>query len=103
MWVYSWEEIFVSTIKAFEYLEENNILHRDICPANIMNDEKRIVKIIDFGFGEFRGKVIDEKASFELNWPVTEFPQELQTTGTYNHQTEISWVEVIFETTSYWY
>lgn len=95
-WVYGWEEIFVSTIEAFAYLEENNILHRDIRPANIMIDEKRTVKIIDFGFGKVIGNAVDEKASVVLNWPVSEFPQELQTTGTYNHQTEIFFVGKLF-------
>lgn len=33
-----WAEIFTETILAFEYLEINKILHRDIRPANIAAD-----------------------------------------------------------------
>jgi serine/threonine-protein kinase len=45
-------EIFVQTIIGFKYLEENNVLHRDIRPDNLLVSENGIVKIIDFGFGK---------------------------------------------------
>ena len=46
-------EIFMQTIEGFAYLEECNVLHRDIRPLNILvSDKDGIVKIIDFGFGK---------------------------------------------------
>lgn len=48
----NWEDIFKETVLAFEYLEKNNILHRDIRSQNILIDENGNVKIIDFGFGK---------------------------------------------------
>lgn len=95
-WLLGWNEIFINTIKAFEYLEENKILHRDIRPANILIDKNGEVKIIDFGFGKVIEASTDEKASMILNWPVTEMPEEIITQHVYNHQTEIYFVGKLF-------
>ena len=51
-WNKQWDEIFIDLISAFNYLEKNNILHRDIRPANFLVDNLGNVKIIDFGFGK---------------------------------------------------
>ena len=42
--------MFVQIVLAVQYLHENNILHRDIKPENILLDEKRNVKLCDFGW-----------------------------------------------------
>ncbi|MBQ3213509.1 MAG: protein kinase family protein [Clostridia bacterium] len=44
--------IFIQLINAFNCLEKNNIIHRDIRPNNIMIDKNGVVKIIDFGLGK---------------------------------------------------
>ncbi|PIC78748.1 serine/threonine protein kinase [Sporosarcina sp. P18a] len=85
----TWSDIFIETITAFEYLESNNVLHRDIRPANIMIDKNENVKVIDFGFGKkLEGLDLDAK-SVHLNWPVTQLPNETNYEGIYNHQSEI--------------
>lgn len=95
-----WNEIFVETIKAFKYLEENKILHRDIKPSNIMIDNNETVKIIDFGFGkkldlgEFDGK------SVLLNWQVAQLPQEIVEQQKYNIQSEIYFLGNLFNNLS---
>ncbi|MDQ0861610.1 protein kinase family protein [Bacillus sp. V2I10] len=91
-----WSEIFTETISAFEYLESNNILHRDIRPANILIDNQENVKVIDFGFGK---KLVGEDKngrSVFLNWPVTQLPNETASEGIYNHQSEIYFVGNLF-------
>ncbi len=85
-----WNQIFVDLINAFKYLEDNKILHRDIRPANILVDVNGVPKIIDFGFGKELSEGINEGKSVLLNWPVSEFPEELKgKTPKYSHQTEI--------------
>ncbi|MFY0762150.1 protein kinase [Metabacillus dongyingensis] len=91
-----WPEIFTETISAFEYLEANNILHRDIRPANIMIDKQENVKVIDFGFGKKLVGQDKDGRSVLLNWPVTQLPNETAVEGIYNHQSEIYFVGKLF-------
>lgn len=92
-----WEDLFKEVVYAFEYLEEKKILHRDIRSANILVDRDENVKIIDFGFGK---KLDIEEAgggSIFLNWPVTQWPNEVQLEGIYNHQSEIYFLGKMFQ------
>lgn len=50
--------------KALEYLNKNNVVHRDVKPANIILMEKGVVKLCDFAYAldisrlrEFQGKI----------------------------------------------
>lgn len=92
-----WEDIFKEVIYAFEYLEENKILHRDIRPSNILIDRHENIKIIDFGFGKKLEVEEKEGKSVLLNWPVTQWPNETQLEGIYNHQTEVYFVGKLFQ------
>ena len=91
-----WNNIFSEVISAFEYLEQNHILHRDIRPANIMIDKNNNVKIIDFGFGKQLDGAKQEVNSILLNWPATEMPDEVQLNQEYDEQTEIYFVGTLF-------
>lgn len=90
-----YEDIFFQLIEGFKYLEENNILHRDIRNENILISNNGIVKIIDFGFGKKNECKSKENASIILNWPVTELPDEIYN-SIYNHQTEVYFVGKLF-------
>lgn len=61
-------EVFIQTIEAFKYLEENRILHRDIRVKNILVTDDGIVKVIDFGFGKNLVNTMDKEKSIQLNW-----------------------------------
>lgn len=96
-WERSWEEIFIEVIKTFKYLEENNILHRDIRPENLLIDENGNLKLIDFGFGKIiKNSIQEDKNSVLLNWPVTEIPEEIEKNKEYNNKTEIYFVGKLF-------
>ncbi|MDO5406645.1 MAG: protein kinase family protein [Eubacteriales bacterium] len=84
--------IFVQMINAFAYLEQNNILHRDIRAANIIIDSSGSVKVIDFGFGKcLNAGNNNEQASIILNWPASKIPNEIYK-EVYNEGTEIFYV-----------
>lgn len=88
-------EIFISVINGFYYLENNNILHRDIRPYNILIKEDGTVKIIDFGFGK---KIVTDKDfsnSISLKWwcePPSEFVDHI-----YDFSTEVYFIGKMFE------
>lgn len=91
-----WEDYFVDTINAFDYLHKKNILHRDIRANNFMIDKNGVLKIIDFGFGK---KLSDtcNKNSVLLNWPVSTVPKEVVNNHEYNFSTEIYYIGKMFE------
>lgn len=45
-------DLFIQLINAFCYIENNNIIHRDIREGNILIDATGQVKVIDFGIGK---------------------------------------------------
>ena len=88
-------DVFAQTISGFRHLEENEILHRDIRPDNILVSNPGIVKIIDLGFGkkiQFDG---DEINSVSLNWRYS-IPLDLKQ-RIYDGRTEVYFVGKLFE------
>ena len=92
-----WNDIFLQVINAFKYLEEKEILHRDIRPANILISKSGEVKIIDFGFGKILNVNTKNPNSVHLNWPVSKLPEEVILKGEYSHCTEIYFIGKLFE------
>lgn len=95
--VKGWHDIFIEVITAFEYLEQNKILHRDIRPPNILIDKDENVKIIDFGFGKKLEPQEENGKSVFLNWPVSNLPEEILKDKIYNNQTEIYFIGKLFK------
>ena len=53
--------ILYQLIKGLEYLHNNNVLHRDIKPQNILLNNKGVVKIGDFGLSRIFSETIKNK------------------------------------------
>lgn len=88
--------IFEKVVDGFSHLEEQNILHRDIRPLNILVDQAGNPKIIDFGFGKrLEDTREDAGKSISLNW-WCETPPEF-TRSIYDFQTEVYFVGKLFE------
>lgn len=88
-------DVFTQIINGFKYLDQNDILHRDIRPENILVTDDGIVKIIDFGFGKKITFNDDYDKSVSLNWryPIPEeFSNEV-----YDQATEVYFVGKLIE------
>jgi serine/threonine-protein kinase len=87
--------VFEQTIAGFKYLEDHNILHRDIRDTNILVTKEGIVKIIDFGFGKKLILSNDTDKSISLNW-WCDVPDEFSQKK-YGKETEVYFVGKLFE------
>lgn len=87
--------IFRQAIHGFNYLEKNEILHRDIRPQNLLVSEEEQLKIIDFGFGKRIATPEDFGKSVSLNW-WCDSPNEF-TNNVYDFKTEVYFVGKLFQ------
>ncbi len=87
--------IFQQTVEGFANLEENEILHRDIRPLNLMVANSGTLKIIDFGFGKNTRNEADFGKSISLNW-WCEPPKDFEE-GLYNFSTEVYFIGKLYE------
>ncbi|WP_020538830.1 protein kinase family protein [Lewinella cohaerens] len=88
-------DIFRQVVEGFKHLEENEILHRDIRPDNILVSQSGIVKIIDFGFGKkINFNSVSDK-SISINWRYS-VPNDFKEKK-YDQKTEVYFVGKLFE------
>lgn len=87
--------VFSQAISAFRHLEQLQIIHRDIRPANVLVRNDGVVKVIDFGFGKEIVKRGDFNNSVDLNWGYS-WPLEFDDQK-YSFSTEVYFVGKMFE------
>lgn len=94
----SLDDIFIQLIDGFSYIEEHEIIHRDIREGNILIDKSGIVKIIDFGIGKIFKKRTDSSDSLvaEINRAQSDtLPQEYYD-GIYTSKTDMFYLSELF-------
>lgn len=87
--------LFMQAISAFEHLEEQKILHRDVRTSNLMVTNDGILKVIDFGFGKSIETSEGFGKSITLNWEASE-PKEFEN-HIYDFCTECYFVGKLFQ------
>jgi len=93
------DRVFIQLLDAFNFLEQNRILHRDIRENNILVDKDGVVKIIDFGLGKITHTIKSSKDSMDgvINrYNMAKHPKEFQD-GKYTHQTDMFCIAELFE------
>lgn len=60
-------EVFTQAVRGFAHLQRAGILHRDVCPRNLMVRQAGVVKIIDLGFGKKIEGTADFTKSITVN------------------------------------
>lgn len=85
------DDIFKQLISAFQYLEKNSILHRDIRESNILVDKRGTVKVIDFGLGKMYEPIErsdDSMVNVINRTGLDKLPEEVFS-GRYNNKTDM--------------
>jgi serine/threonine-protein kinase len=94
----SLDDLFTQLIEGFCYIENHNIIHRDIREGNIMVDISGTVKIIDFGIGKtakINDKEIDSLNSKIDRANANTLPQE-HYEGIYTSKTDMFYLGDLF-------
>ena len=52
-------DLIVQVLRALVYLHRQGILHNDLKPSNILVTPEGVVKVLDFGVSEYRGRGLD--------------------------------------------
>lgn len=89
------DHIFRQSVRGFQYLASQQVLHRDIRPENFLVQSNGELKIIDLGFGKEIGDPKGFDRSISLNWRY-DIPEEFQEGG-YDFSTEVYFVGKLFE------
>jgi serine/threonine protein kinase/tetratricopeptide (TPR) repeat protein len=82
-------ELFIAVCQAVQHAHQKGIIHRDLKPSNVlvtMHDDRRVVKVIDFGVSKAIGQQLTEKTLFTnfaqmIGTPLYMSPEQAQMSG----------------------
>jgi tetratricopeptide (TPR) repeat protein len=82
-------KLFVTVCQAVQHAHQKGIIHRDIKPSNVLvtlQDDKALVKVIDFGVAKATGQQLTEKTLFTnfaqmIGTPLYMSPEQAELTG----------------------
>ncbi|MBI2192103.1 MAG: serine/threonine protein kinase [Planctomycetes bacterium] len=80
-------ELACSMAETLSYLHQQNVIHRDICPKNFMFNDRKMLKLIDFGVCISSS----DRVLTRGNWTGTPsyMAPEIVTNKQYNEQTDV--------------
>ena len=92
------DEIFAQLINAFTYIEEKEVVHRDIREGNIRIDTNGIVKVIDFGIGKIlmSSKDIYDSLLTDINREESDTLPKEYFDGIYTSHTDMFYLSELF-------
>ena len=76
-------------LRAVDYAHQSGIVHRDLKPGNLMLNQKREVKVTDFGIARVFGGPRLTKTGDEKGTPLYMSPEQIRTPDKVDHLTDV--------------
>src|SRR5262249_8664345 len=76
-------------LRAVDYANQNGIVHRDLKPGNLMLDEKREVKVTDFGIAKVFGNTRITRTGVSMGTAAYRSPEQIRAPHDVDHLTDV--------------
>jgi serine/threonine protein kinase len=85
------------TAVALDYAHEKHVVHRDVKPANILLQEGRTVKVVDFGIAKIMSTEKQSRTSFGIGTPSYMSPEQIEAGVVDGRSDQFSLAVIAFE------
>lgn len=83
-------------VDALKYTHEQGVIHRDIKPSNIFLDNKRVIKLLDFGIAKIKESVSVTQTGAMMGTLIYMSPEQVCDSKHIDHKTDIYSLAVSF-------